>query len=293
MDNELTEYQLHLINVLRYVTDFCDNNGIRYCVAYGTMLGAVRHKGIIPWDDDADIFVPRADYERLIRMRGLLQNDGYDLLSMESKNSYITYAKIYDKGTALWEVKQFPQVIGVFVDIFPLDYADSPLEDVVEDVKSFSVLSKRFSLANSDYSFQDALLYLKSFHLKTALLVFKSLFLRRKRFYYYNRLYQLYKKLEKQNGKFLVDYSSASNVENPKSIIYESAWFEGFSLFPFNGFMVKVPIGYDNYLRCRYGDYLSLPPVAERVPQHSHFFLDLKRSWSKEAILQELTKKQS
>lgn len=292
MDTSLTEYQLHLIKVLRYVTEFCDNNGIQYFVAYGTLLGAVRHNGIIPWDDDADIFVPRADYERLIRMRGSLQNDGYDLLSMESENSYITYAKIYDKSTTLWEVKQFPQIIGVFVDVFPLDYADSPIEDVVADVKSFSVVSKQFSLANSDYTIRDAFLFLKGFHLKTAWAVVRSLFLKRKRSLYYNKLYRFYKQLEKQKGEYLVDYSSASNVENPRGVIYRSAWFDDFALMPFCGFKVKVPIGFDYYLRCRYGDYMSLPPVSERVPQHSHFFLDLNKSWTKEALLQEMTKDQ-
>lgn len=271
----MTDYQKYLINVLRYVTDFFEKNNIRYFVAYGTMLGAVRHNGIIPWDDDADVFVLRDDYERLLGMQSSLQKDGYDIISMESEGSYITYAKIFDNKTSLREVKQYPKMIGVFVDIFPLDYADDSIKKIVENVEKFSYLSKKYSLAISEYTIKDVFSYLKGFHLKTAWSIIKSFMIRKKRDYYYKDLSTFYKNLQKNSGRYLVDYSSSVNVEDAKNVIYESSWFEDYKMVCFEDFKVRVPVGYDNYLKCRYGDYMKFPPITEQKPQHSHYFLDM------------------
>ncbi len=288
MDSKLTNYQTHIISVLRYVCDFFERNNIRYFLAYGTLLGAVRHHGIIPWDDDADVFVPREDYERLIKMQGQLQTEGYDIISMESDNSYLTYAKIFDNNTSLWEVKQFPKMIGVFVDIFPLDYADSTFGEVVDNVRRFAALSRKYCLANSVYSTSDLAFFLKGFHIKTAWLVTKSFFLRPKKKVYYREMMQFYKQLQKKTGKYLVDYSSAPNVDNPKNVIYEAEWFDDFILMQFHDFQVRVPKSYDKYLKCRYNDYMSLPPESERIPQHSHFFLDMGRRYTIEEVLRRI-----
>lgn len=291
MDIKLTDYQTHIIRVLRYVTEFFEKNGIRYYLAYGTMLGAVRHKGIIPWDDDADVFVPREDYERLLKLRGQLIEGGYDVFSMESEGGYLSYAKIYDNHTSLWEVKQFPKIIGVFVDVFPLDYADSSFDCVVEKVKRFSVLSRKFSLSNSLYSFQDAFCFLKEFHLKTAWIVLKSFLYRRVKARCFNELKKYYRSLHRTGGKYLVDYSSSVNVIDPRSVIYESAWFEDYVMMQFCDFQARVPIGYDEYLKCRYGNYMEFPPESEREPQHSHFYLNLHEHESIEDVKKKIIKK--
>ena len=277
MNSKLTNYQTHLIYVLRYVCGFLERNNISYFLAYGTMLGAVRHHGIIPWDDDADVFVPREDYERLLKMQDQLQSDGYDIISLESEDSYLTYAKIYDNKTSLWEVKQYPKMIGVFVDIFPLDYADSTFGRVVDDVKKFTVLSKKYCLANSVYSIRDLFFYLKEFHIKTALLVAISFFLKRRKRDYYKEMMHFYKQLQKTSGKYLVDYSSAPNVKDPKNVIYDAEWFDDYIMMQFQDFSVRVPRGYDEYLKCRYGDYMKLPSLSERIPQHSHYYLDMTK----------------
>lgn len=284
MNSKLTNYQTYIIDVLRYVCDFFERNNIRYFLAYGTMLGAVRHHGIIPWDDDADVFVPREDYERLLKMQGQLQTEGYDIISMESDNSYLTYAKIYDNNTSLWEVKQFPKMIGVFVDIFPLDYSNEPYEDVVNNVKRFSSLSRNFALAKSVYDIHDFFSYLKGFHIKTAWLVVKSFFYRKKKNYYDRVMKEYYRQLQQTSGKYFIDYSSSVNVSKPGSVIYESVWFDDYVMLQFEDFQARVPVGYDEYLKCRYGDYMQFPPESERVPGHSHYFLDLQTHHEMEEI---------
>ena len=285
MDIILSDYQNHLTNVLRYLTDFCERNDVRYFVAYGTMLGAVRHKGFIPWDDDADIFIPRDDYERLLNMKELLQQEGFDIISMESKDSYLTYAKVYDSSTSLWEVKQYPHMIGVFVDIFPLDYADCPPNEVAKSIDIFKRYSRHFSLAYAHYKIGDLLFYIKGFHLKTAWDVLLSFYYRKRKNHYRIKMFELCDSLHKTGGKYCVDYSSAVNEKNPYNFIYESEWFNDYILTPFYDFQVRIPVGYDAYLKCRYGDYMQLPPLSARVPQHSHYFLDLKKHWTIEEVV--------
>ena len=110
------------LDILKDVAHFCDTHDIRYVLAYGTMLGAVRHKGFIPWDDDIDIMMPRDDYNRFIKLYND-HNPRYQVYSIENDDSYTyTMAKVFDQETVmidntLW--RNFDKA-GVFIDIFPL-----------------------------------------------------------------------------------------------------------------------------------------------------------------------------
>ena len=111
------------LNILKDVAEFCDHHDIKYALAYGTMLGAVRHEGFIPWDDDIDIMMPREDYNRFIQLYND-SNSRYKVFSIETDNTYTyTMAKVFDQDTlmidnTLW--RNFDKA-GVFVDIFPVD----------------------------------------------------------------------------------------------------------------------------------------------------------------------------
>lgn len=86
------EIHSYLLNILRVVADFCDRNGLRYSIAYGTLLGAVRHKGFIPWDDDIDIMMPRPDFTRFVATFGksrMRDTDAFIILSMTKNLSII------------------------------------------------------------------------------------------------------------------------------------------------------------------------------------------------------------
>ena len=114
---ELRKIQLDL---LQKTADFCESNGLRYFLCGGTLIGAVRHKGYIPWDDDIDIAMPRSDYEKFISIFNRPQNY-YQVMSFETNPDYAyAFAKVYDNRTILKEL-HYKGTIGAYIDVFPAD----------------------------------------------------------------------------------------------------------------------------------------------------------------------------
>ncbi len=113
------------IGLLRNFIDICNSLHLRHYIAYGTLLGAVRHKGFIPWDDDIDVIMPRSDYEVFLDNAQTMLQDGYFLQTNETDKEYVNpYAKLRDSNTAFLEIPYLNSNInqGIFLDIFPLDY---------------------------------------------------------------------------------------------------------------------------------------------------------------------------
>ena len=119
----LDEMKAIELGILKKFDSICKENGLEYSLAYGTMLGAIRHKGFIPWDDDIDVFMKREDYEKLLALK---YDDGdFEVKSYRySKNYYFLYSKIVDKRTSICENWRAEKDMGLFVDIFPLDYCN-------------------------------------------------------------------------------------------------------------------------------------------------------------------------
>ena len=107
------------LNILSDVHDFCIANGIHYILFAGSLLGAIRHKGIIPWDDDLDIAMPRPDYDRFV---ATYQNNRYIVKTIDNSEDFVfTFSKVIDNSTVLIENKTEQSKIGINIDIFPLD----------------------------------------------------------------------------------------------------------------------------------------------------------------------------
>ena len=106
------------MEILCSIHNFCVNNNIRYSLAYGTLLGAIRHKGYIPWDDDVDILMPRPDYEKFLKLYPGYNKNHTVQTYINDDSYYLAFAKVYDNRT---ELIVFPTRTGVFVDIFPVD----------------------------------------------------------------------------------------------------------------------------------------------------------------------------
>ena len=115
------EQKAIMLDLLQKTADFCEKNNIRYFLCGGTLIGAIRHKGFIPWDDDIDISMPRPDYDRFISLFNKPENY-YQVICMENNKKYgFPFAKVHDTRTFVDELQYAKDQFGVYIDIFPID----------------------------------------------------------------------------------------------------------------------------------------------------------------------------
>lgn len=271
MHNEITLYDMQQIelNLLIYLKNICDENQLKYYLAYGTLIGAVRHQGFIPWDDDIDVMMPQEDYNKLVQIMKNQTHPYYQLVSTDTYPNFTApLPKIIDTRTVLEQhydyVERVP--LGVYIDIFTLDGMTDDFETAVALRKDSLKLFRRWRRA-------DAVLFppgkSKLYGLMRGIR---------------NLPYKLYgitrslKKLEQHNRKYPFYQSRFAAVQNlglPSSVtpdkdVMQTEWFgEGVDL-PFEGTMFRAPTKYDTILQIYYGDYMTPPPAEERKSLHSY-----------------------
>lgn len=245
--------------ILKDFIKICEDNNLTYFLYAGSLLGAIRHKGFIPWDDDLDVIMFREDYEKFKKIFLSSPNEKYELLSNETSEDYFhLLSKLMIKGTLFEEewVNQVDFHIGINMDIFVLDdLADNKL-------KRFYQLKKSFLYNNllimSKIKLNDLSLPIKTItHLGYYILNLfgiKPSFLNR-------RCLNFLKKYRDENCECVFDIS-ATNKEFP--LIYNKKDFEKTVKVPFEDIEVNAPVNYDNILKELYGDYMKLPPMEDR-----------------------------
>lgn len=242
------------LSILDEVTCYCENNGLKYFLGYGTLIGAIRHKGYIPWDDDIDIIMPRPDYERLINSFNATHN--VRQVIAHTLNSYysLPFAKVYDTRTCLHETMYKDKgVFGVYIDIFPLDgYGD------VNQIKRINRLSEYLNAKKAVIDRQ------RSIKKNIIILIGKLLLLRKS-------IAQIVESMDIIAKTY--SYESSNRVKSFFSVYGENEVCERVLLeetikAEFEGKEYCVPKNYDAYLRLIYGDYMQLPPIEKRVTHH-------------------------
>lgn len=240
-----------LLNLLIEFDKICRKNNLRYSLAYGTLLGAVRHKGFIPWDDDIDVWMPRKDYDKFIKLNF---SGDYNVLSVfNEKDYYYTFAKFIDTRTILNERHRIEKFIGVYIDIFPVDNLDNNIQEKIEDkLKKLSRKICRYTfIFDNDCNFM-----IRSF--KKVMRTFKFLLKKRLKNYIAEVV------------KFSIDFGESTVL--PAECEHHFFGFDMFddelleqSFLNFNFYIVK---NYDRVLTYLYGERRKLPPIEERIPHH-------------------------
>lgn len=258
-----------LIETLKFTIDFFEKHGLRYYACGGTMLGAVRHHAIIPWDDDIDIYMPRGDYERLLALKAEFQGTGYGLVSAQTDPGYYCpFAKVQKDDYTIWEFKYYPYVLGAYVDVFPLDYFDCNDAEINRMQDEYSALFVDYQKSLKTYDFADYMQMIRrgDFVGFAKNLAFQMLYKPRRQ-HYYDRWRNADSYLNADEG-----CAKCVCLTQWQGKIFRREWFDDCIDMPFGDFTIKVPRAYDQYLTLLYGDYMQLPPEDKRVSDHRHYY---------------------
>ncbi len=260
------EIQCRELKLLAYFDGFMRKHNLTYFMSGGTLLGAVRHKGFIPWDDDADLMMPRDDYEKLLSL--FKDEDEYRLSSIETDPEYqYPYARLWDPATEIEWSNYDTEKIGVFVDIFPIDgFPDSRLLSDIH-VINIRLLTELWHTVMKAGPGNDL-------HFKKLRKMVRP-FLKDDPQVYLRRINKAGKRYSWKNSRFagvstLTHYMFKER--NPKNIYEETVYL------PFEHLSLPAPSGYSTYLTNLYGDYMTPPPESARKTDHT-FAVKEREGW--------------
>ena len=267
-ETELKRLQSLEVDMFRVFIEICEKLNLRYYVLGGTLLGAVRHGGFIPWDDDIDVGMPREDYEVFLQKASSLLPPHLFLQNYRTDSEYcLNITKIRNTNTTSIENEsRQPNIChGVFLDIFPLDhYPGTALAELWYKVKR-RVLKVRIGKA---FVWDDKPNPFKELLKKPLDLIWPDV-----------------KQAVEEREKLFRSFSYSGMIANfcgqwGEKEIVPAEWYAEACELEFEGLTVKAPKEYHKWLTQVYGDYMQLPPVEKRVTHHRTLVIDLDRPYS-------------
>lgn len=244
------------LEILTSVDKFCRENGIKYSLAYGSLIGAIRHKGFIPWDDDIDILMLRDDYDRFMSS---YTDARFAAVSRTNTPGYPSIiGKVYDTRSLVKEASRIKVSYGVYIDVFPVD-------DIYEDTTRAVKLLKKERMLYKIYLLKTVKLHYnwsKNISVFAARLLLAPIPLK-----------CVLKKLDgycsecREMATTKVTFQSPASWKSYKT--YDRSLFANVIDVPFEGHYFMAIKEYDSYLRAIYGDYMTLPPEDKRKPHHT------------------------
>lgn len=262
----IRETQLVELEIMSNLHNYCVKHGLKYVMAYGTLLGAVRHKGFIPWDNDMDIYMPRPDFEKfleLVKSKPIAKNIEIVYYTTDSKYHY-TCIRVCDMKTTVNPpyIREQPEKMGVWVDIFPVDGVwERPWAHLLQQALLwFNRIMQRVDI------------YYKPWDPKTPKNILKCI------------LHKLFPTGKNKHIRLLNYYASLCKYEEQKYVFYTIGWSGNVRVLTKDDFdhpcelqyedkVFFAPQNCDAYLRSMYGDYMQLPPEDKR---ETH---DIRAEW--------------
>lgn len=250
------------VGILKSVAAFCDENNLKYMLIFGTLLGAVRHKGFIPWDDDVDICMPRADYEKFFKLYNLENSSHTQAVNCwNDDHYYLPFGKVIDTRTVVKENVSDDYCMGVYVDIFPVDrLSEEPTKNA--KIRKKILFWRKLMMIKFNPGSAKRQGIKKLMHTVLNKLPIKI------------NLNKLSQKIDAASQTYNAtgcgNLAMISNVDYYDIFReYDPELLEERDKLPFEELTCWVPKRYGKLLTITYGDYMQLPPEEQRLPHES------------------------
>ena len=290
-EEQNNRYKEVLLQTMKVFIAFCKEHEITYYACGGTAIGAVRHGGLITWDDDIDVYMDRENYDRFVNLWKSPQEkySNYEVINLGDDGYYLPLTKFADKNTTVWETPEFPFIVGVYIDIFPLDFTSGSFEEIAQRADIYRRTIQLYILGQEHYNWSLFKARLKHHGLLKGILVvlYHIFYCRPFRNVIWKRAVKQLKSLLKYEGDKGICYGIEYTREHE---IFPKEWFGNPVELPFEDFSVYMPQEYDAYLSRQYGDYMQFPPESQRYSIHGRYFVDLDKRWDLDDLRKHLKK---
>ena len=259
----LEEHKRIQLNILEKFDKYCKEHSLTYFLGYGSLIGAIRHNGFIPWDDDTDVLMPRRDYLKLIEDFDATNSDtDLELISPFEKKARHPYAKLIDTRTVKIEkdikYQSENEYLGVDIDIFPID--GQP-----DDEKTFNKWKRKLIKCYAIYTIMCMDFAQVGYLAKAKIIYYKLLYKNKNNLLIKTQILHEQCPYEKSKYVGVCETMYYDDGDRVKKECYE------YSIqHDFEGVLVNIPVGYDTILRNIYGDYMQLPHPEMRRTHHSN-----------------------
>lgn len=270
----IADFQTELLDILRIFMDICDKYGLRWWASGGTCIGALRHNGFVPWDDDLDVAMPRPDYEKLWSLREEINKDSRYIITRtsEEKNYHHRVMQLVDTQTTFIHARSADEDVehGVYIDILPMDACAPGKLSYYRQVMNAMIFSVYNIQCLPEYNDGKAVSRMTDIALKL---------IRRPK-----ARYRIWKHCEKQMVRY--NWETAKQIAHlscdTKSMLhpYDASWFSTVKKHKFEDIEINLPIGAEKYLTQYFGDFMQLPPEKSRHPVHNTKLIDLEHPYT-------------
>lgn len=259
---EIEEHKKILVEILKYINDICIENDIKYSLTGGSLIGAIRHEGIIPWDDDIDIILTHNEYVKLINVLSKINNKRYKILTHEINDSYFyPFAKLVDTKTILHEknIKNIDDY-GVYVDIF--EYNCFPNNKIISKLHYnkiffYKYLIGRYATINkSSIKISKKIMHFFIDCLVKHIGITKII----------QKYKQLNNKYNSKNTNYLVGNWCAYGINKELQLKKN---MDKYKIVKFENIEAMIFENYDEILKTTFGNYMELPPIEKRITHHN------------------------